>query len=151
VEKAAPMTKPAKRFAETTKVPVMQSRSEIERLLGKYKCLQFGTAVDYMALKARVQFTAHQRIVRFVVSLPDPKKFKFEASREQEERRIWRSLLLVIKAKLEAVASGISTFEEEFLAQIVMPNDRTVADMILPQIAESYSSGRMPLALQEEN
>lgn len=133
-----------KRFAETTAVPVMQSRGEIEKLLSRHQCRQFGTAVDYMALKARVQFNAHNRIVRFVVSVPDPKKVRDTA---QEERRIWRALLLVIKAKLEAVESEIATFEEEFLAHIVMPNDRTVAELILPQIAESYSTGRMPLAL----
>lgn len=65
-----------RRFAETTRVPVSQSRGEIEKLLSRHRCQQFGTAVDYIALKARVQFNAHQRIVRFVVSLPDPKKFK---------------------------------------------------------------------------
>jgi hypothetical protein len=134
-------------FAEKTKVPIMQSRSEIEKLLSRHKCQQFGTAVDYLALRARVQFTAHARIVRFVVNLPDPKKHSPER-KDQEERRIWRALLLVIKAKLEAVESQIATFEEEFLAHIVMPNDRTVAEMILPQIAESYASGRMPLALK---
>lgn len=136
-----------KRFAETTRVPVIQSRGEIEKLLSRSKCQQFGTAVDYTVNKARVQFTAHGRIVRFVVALPDPKKFRDDRSREQEERRVWRSLLLVIKAKLEAVATEIATFEEEFLAHIVMPNDKTVAEMILPQIAESYQTGRMPLAL----
>jgi len=135
------------RYAETTKVPTMQSRGEIEKLLSKHKCQQFGTAVDYLEMKARVQFTAHDRIVRFTVAMPDPKKFRREQDHAQEERRIWRSLLLVIKAKLEAVETGIATFEQEFLANIVMPNGRTVADIVLPQIAESYSSGRMPLAL----
>ena len=139
-------TKP-RRFAEATKVAVAQSRSEIERLLGKHKCSQFGTATDYLERKARVQFTAHDRIVRFTVSLPDPKAFRRPEAHAQEERRIWRSLLLVMKAKLEAVETGIATFEQEFLANIVMPNGRTVAELVLPQIAESYASGRMPLAL----
>lgn len=137
----------ARRFAETTKVPVSQSRGEIERILSRHKCQAFGTAVDYLEMKARVQFNAHSRIVRFTVALPDPKKFRDDKSREQEERRIWRSLLLVIKAKLEAVETGIATFEQEFLANIVMPNGRTVAEIVLPQIAESYASGKMPLAL----
>lgn len=136
-----------RRFAESTRVPVSQSRGEIEKLLSRHMCQQFGTAVDYVHFKARVQFTAHGRIVRFLVSLPDPKKFKDKKALEQEERRVWRSLLLVIKAKLESVNTQIATFEEEFLAHIVMPNDRTVAELILPQIAESYASGRMPLAL----
>ncbi len=136
-----------RRFAETTKVPVSQSRGEIEKLLSRHKCQQFGTAMDYLEMKARVQFTAHDRIIRFTVAMPDPKKFRRDVEREQEDRRIWRSLLLVIKAKLEAVDTGIATFEQEFLANIVMPNGRTVAELILPQIAESYGTGRMPLAL----
>jgi hypothetical protein len=135
-----------RRFAESTKVPVTKSRSEIERMLSRHQCQQFGTAVDYLALKARVQFLAHERIVRFEVALPDPQKYRGGTARDQEERRVWRSLLLVIKAKLEAVATNISTFEEEFLAYIVMPNDQTVAALILPHIAESYSTGR-PLRL----
>lgn len=133
-----------RRFAETTRVPVSQSRGEIEKLLSRHQCSQFGTAVDYIALKARVEFRAYDRFVRFVVGLPDKEKVR---DVEQEERRIWRSLLLVIKAKLEAVDTGIAAFEEEFLAHIVMPNNKTVAEIIVPQIAESYSTGRMPLAL----
>ena len=140
-------TTKSRRFAEDTKVAVAQSRGEIERLLGKYKCERFGTATDYIEQKARVQFTAHARMVQFTVSLPNPSKFRHAEQVRQEERRVWRSLLLVIKAKLEAVDTGIATFEQEFLANIVMPNGRTVADLVLPQIAESYASGRMPLAL----
>lgn len=134
-------------FAEKTKVPVAQSRAEIEGLLEKHKAKQYGTAVDYELRTARVQFRIYDRIVRFVITLPDPKKFGTGVRLEQAERQRWRALLLVIKAKLEAVENAIATFEEEFLAHIVMPNDRTVAELILPQIAESYSSGRMPKLL----
>lgn len=134
-------------YAEKTKVPVVQSRAEIERILAKHKTQMYGTAIDYEKLSARVQFKAHDRIVRFTVALPDHEKFGKGVRLEQEERRVWRALLLVIKAKLESVESRIATFEEEFLAHIVMPNDRTVADMVLPQIAESYKTNKMPLAL----
>lgn len=140
-------TTKSRRFAEHTKVAVAQSRAEIERLLRRYKCERFGTATDYIERKARVQFTAHARMVQFTVGLPDTAKLRRAEHVAQEERRVWRSLLLVIKAKLEAVDTGIATFEQEFLANIVMPNGRTVADLVLPQIAESYASGRMPLAL----
>jgi hypothetical protein len=40
-----------RRFAETTKVSVIQSRGEIERMLSRFKCQQFGTAVDYTVNK----------------------------------------------------------------------------------------------------
>jgi hypothetical protein len=134
-----------KRFAEETKVPVTKTRGDIEALLARHKCQQFGTAVDYLARKARIQFLTHERLIRFVVALPDPARFRQPQKFEQEERRIWRSLLLVIKAKLESVASGIATFEEEFLAHIVMPGDQTVADLVIPHIAASYARNRLTL------
>jgi hypothetical protein len=145
-------------YAENTKVPVIQSRGEIERLLSRHKCSQFGTAVDHEKHIARVQFTAHKRIVRFEIALPDPtdKKYKtdrngwmlspsgIEAKVAQAERQKWRALLLVIKAKLESVENNIATFEEEFLAHIVLPNQQTVAQFVLPVVAMAYDTGRMP-------
>jgi len=134
-------------YAENTRVPVQQSRAEIERLLERHKAKQYGTAVDYELLSARVQFRLHDRIVRFVIALPDRKKFGDGVRLERAERQRWRALLLVIKAKLEAVENQIETFESAFLGQIVMPNDKTVADIVIPQIAESYKTGKMPKQL----
>jgi hypothetical protein len=136
-----------RRFAEDTKVPAMQSRQEIERLLERHRCAQFGTAVDYEKLLAQVQFKAHGRLVRFRVPLPDPKKFPRDDKRSQEERRVWRALLLVIKAKLESADSGIETFESAFLAQIVLPNDATTYEVMRPLISDAYTRGLMPKLL----
>ena len=133
-------------FAAKTKVPVQQTRGEIETMLHRCGCTQYGTAVDYLTRQARVQFRAHERIVRFELLLPDTAKFRGDRL-EQETRRVWRALLLVIKAKLEAVENKIATFEEEFLAHIVLPNDATVGTVLAPIIAEAYSLGRMPRAL----
>ena len=53
------------------------------------------------------------------------------------------------KAKLEAVESGIATFEEEFMAHIVMPNGKTVGEMALPLIESAYKTNKhVPLLLQ---
>lgn len=72
--------------------------------------------------------------VRFEVPIPtDPAEYRRtkggqtrtpaqqERALEAEVRRRWRALLLCIKGKLEAVESGITTFEEEFLAHLVLP------------------------------
>ena len=59
----------------------------------------------------------------------------------------WRALLLVVKAKLEAVEAEIATFEEEFLPHIVLPNGRTVGEMALPEIERAYQGGRTPALL----
>lgn len=63
---------------------------------------------------------------------------------EQMNRQRWRALALAIKAKLEAVASGITVFDEEFLAHIVLPDGRTYGEFATPQIAEVYEHKKMP-------
>jgi hypothetical protein len=49
----------------------------------------------------------------------------------------------VIKAKLEAVAAGITIFEDEFLAHIVLPGGQTVAETIRENIAIAYREKRV--------
>lgn len=145
-------------YAENTSVPVVRSRAEIERLLSKHKCSQFSTGVDHEQHRAVVQFKAYNRIVRFEVALPDPSDTAYRRDRngwtltpsgiakkvEQAERQRWRALLLVIKAKLESVENQIATFEEEFLAHIVLPNRQTVAQYILPTVQQMYETNAMP-------
>jgi hypothetical protein len=115
--------------------------------------------VDHEAHRATVQFQAHARIVKFEITLPDPDDPKYRKIKntylqrtatgiakivEQEERTRWRALLLVIKAKLEAVESNIATFEDEFLSHVLLPNQQTVAQYIGPEVARIYETGRMP-------
>jgi hypothetical protein len=95
--------------------------------------------------------------------LPDPKDPKYKKIRNsylqrtpqgiakavaQEERTRWRSLLLVIKAKLEAIESGIASFEDEFLAHTLLPNQQTVAQHVGPLVAQIYETGKMPVGRQ---
>lgn len=108
------------------------------------------------AKKARADFC---RQIRFLVPIPDKQdpKFWFTPERrtkrsekqayeawEQACRSRWRALYLIIKAKLEAVESGISTIEREFLYDIVLPDGKTVGEFMTPQIAAAYETGEMP-------
>lgn len=133
-------------YAEKTTVPVEKTRAEIERLLERHKARQFGTAVDYELNTARVNFRMNDRFIRFAISLPDANRIGRGERYERALRQRWRALLLVIKAKLESVENNIEAFEHAFLSHIVMPGDRTVAELVVPAIAEAYRSGR-PLAL----
>ena len=63
---------------------------------------------------------------------------------EQACRKRWRALLLIIRAKLEAVESGITTLESEFLANIVLPDGGTVGQWLAPQIDAAYATVRLP-------
>jgi tRNA nucleotidyltransferase/poly(A) polymerase len=142
------------KFASETTVPVEKTKSEIEKILRNYGAHAFLSG--YQNDIAFVQFIASTKHVKFTIKLPTTDDFKFdkrnhirpeshrESSRDQEHRRRWRALLLVLKAKLEAVQSGISSFEEEFLAHIVLPNGTTVGQWMLPQVEETYRTGQMP-------
>ena len=150
-------------YAENTSVPVEKTRAEIERLLSRHHCTKFLAGVDHEAHRATVQFQAHGRIVKFDIALPDPEDPKYKRIKgsylernasgvvkvvDQETRTRWRALLLVVKAKLEAVESQIATFEDEFLAHTVLPNQQTVAEYIGPMVDEVYATGRMPIGRQ---
>lgn len=70
--------------------------------------------------------------------------WQIETAWEQACRQKWRALNLAILAKLEAVESGITTFEEEFLAHLVLPNGRTVGQWAVPSVTKALTDGKMP-------
>lgn len=146
------------RYAENTSVPADRSRSEIERTLQRYGA--DGFLYGWEATKALIQFRAHDRYIRFVIEMPDREDFSRTPTRgnrrseeaiqsafEQATRQRWRALSLVIKAKLEAVAAGITEFESEFLAHIVLPDGTTVGEWVAPQVQAAYDMGEMPKML----
>lgn len=106
-----------------------------------------------------IGFSMYGRQVKFLLPLPRKEEFtqtptgraRTEKSQydawEQACRQRWRALLLVIKAKLEAVECGISVFEQEFMANIMLPDGGTVGEFMLPQIAQAYETGIMPAML----
>lgn len=147
-------------FAKDTSVSVESSRGEIERTLQRYGAEAFMYGWDTSA--AIIQFAAEGRRIKFVLQLPERESKEFwqtpargtkrapEAAYkawEQACRQRWRALALCIKAKLEAVESGISTFEDEFLAHTVLPDGTTAGEWLRPQIEEVYRTGEMPSML----
>lgn len=83
-----------------------------------------------------VQFRIATWLVRFILPLPheDP----------QDQRQRWRAFALVIKAKLEAVESGITTIEEEFLSHVVTPSGQTFGEWAVPQLRDMKKTGQLP-------
>lgn len=124
-------------YAEKTKVPVSKSKSDIEKLVNKYSAparADFG--IMQRSGGVQIAFVLCERHIMFRMMLPDD---------PQEERSMWRALLLTIKGKLESAERGIETFEEAFLANIVMPDGRTVAETTVPQIESNYAGKNVPL------
>lgn len=146
-------------YAAGTEVPVERSRAEIERILVRYGADQFMSGWKDGA--AFIAFRAQGRHLRFILPLPlvSDKQFERDGNKrvrtpdsrqrawEQACRERWRALALCIKAKLEAVETGISQFEDEFMAQIMLPNGQTVSEHARPLIARAYETGEMPQLL----
>jgi hypothetical protein len=135
------------RYAEGTQVPVEKSKMELERLLTNSKAKSIGFFHEENK-ESIVVFQIKDRRIRFNVPMPALQQFarvrRPNDAFESEKRRRWRALLLVIKAKLESVENGIETFDDAFLAHVMMPDGATVGDHIKPQVAEAYKLGRMP-------
>lgn len=128
----------ARRFAEDTKVPTSQSQDAVKKLLKVAGSDQI--AVYEAADKSAVAFRIDGRFYRITVPVVAGTKI----GADQEERRAWRLLLLLIKAKLEAVREGATTIEREFLADMLMPDGSTVAEWTAQPLALAYDKGEMP-------
>ncbi|OMH30633.1 hypothetical protein [Tersicoccus sp. Bi-70] len=151
------------RYAEGTSVDSGRSRQEIEKTLARYGATSF--AYGWEPTRAVIQFEIDGRRVRFVLPMPDRQERRFthtpttdkprsssaaENEYEQAVRQAWRALALVVKAKLEAVAAGIVTFDEEFLAHLVLPTGETVFQHAGEAVQASIATGRLRPMLQLE-
>lgn len=150
-------------YAEGTSVSVEKSMNEIAAFVKKAGAVRVGQMEDLDALA--VQFFLNDRMLRFRVSIPTADEIPARdhgnnrnidlsmAAREKKAEAIRkqraRALFLVIKAKLESVESGVETFDEAFLPNIVMSDGATVWDRVSTNLAIEYQSGKpMPFLLE---
>lgn len=143
------------KYALNSNVPPEKTVMQIKALLRKYgaESLTYGETEHKVAFV----FMMKGRWIRFVMPLPSRADAVQAVSNQygakgdfnpvkydQLVRSRWRALLLTIQAKLESVESGIETFEQAFMAQIMLPDGRTVSEWASPQIEAAYSNGMMP-------
>jgi hypothetical protein len=120
-------------YAQGTVVTEPESQAEIRNLLTKHGATDCTVGLNASG-SGVVKFTMGGRRVRLLLSLP---------IQSRERPRRWRVLLLLLKAKMEAVDSGLSTFDAEFLSHIVMENGTSVGQFMAPKLSEAYLSGRI--------
>lgn len=149
-------------YASGTSVTEDRSRAEIERLLMKFGSDEFG----YITRQGEAIIGFRIKNIRCEMRVPlpcrDDEAFTLTANGKdrssnaayelwaKEVRRKWRSLCLVIKAKLVAVEDGVTTFEAEFLPYMICGDGNTITTKMLPMI-EAAQSGKGPLALPAPN
>lgn len=150
-------------YAAKTDVSMSRSRDEIERTLARYGAEQF--AYGWSPDRAMIGFVANGRQIRLTLPVPDRNDREFTHSPtgkrrtagpaqeawEQAQRAQWRALVLIVKAKLQAVESGIVTFEDEFAMHMVLPGGATVREHLLPALTEAYETGEVPNLLAMPN
>lgn len=140
-------------YAAETEVPVERSKSQIEAMLRQRGATDYATGWD--AHSDRIQFRLNNVTVRFTLPRPLVESFATDKNGrdrreavavkmlEQAQRARWRALYLVIKAKLEAVDTGIAIYEEEFMAFVVMSDGKTIGEILVPQIQQGSAKLRL--------
>lgn len=122
-------------YAVETKVPILQTRAEIEALAMKHGAANFASFTEPRGAMIAFQM----RGLRIVFRLPLP-----NADDPQDCRSRWRGLLLCIKAKFESINRGVETFEDAFLAHVMTDDGRTIADHAAHRLKE-IAAGDVPL------
>lgn len=130
-------------YAIETKVPVEQTQAEIRKMITKANADSFGimesTGIVHIA------FRLENRNVRFTIPMPKPggtETKREESARMKQTRSRWRAVMLVIKAKLESVESGIETFDDAFLAHIQTEDGHTFGEHVKSGLRAIYSDGK---------
>lgn len=104
-------------YANRTKVPPSKTRDEITCDLRRFGASRFRYYEDEE--RATIGFRVDAEGIDVAISLPMTGGAQEVASR-------WRTLGLAIKAKLALIECGGSTFEREFLADIMLPSGMTI-------------------------
>lgn len=143
-------------YAEGTAVPVSKSLEEIKRTL-----LRFGADPETFTYAEQgrnigIQFDMASKRVRLTMTLPPLSDFELTptgyvrakgtmvAEWEKACRQRWRTLALGVKAKLALIDDGISTFEREFLSDLVLPSGQTIGETLIPQISLALDGKALP-------
>jgi hypothetical protein len=156
-------------YAAATSVSVEKSRAELEELLRRAGAQKRAVGVDEERGQATIFFVLAARQVRLSIALPTIETYRFTTWRgrqvscsgdeqrrrwEQACRTRWRAMVLLVRAKLEAVALGLTTIEHEFLADILLFDGRRVGEAAAPQLESQYGQGTssfmLPLMTEEK-
>jgi len=146
------------RYAQNTGVSIERSKAEIERMLSRYGATQFFSGWQDDPPMAAIGFRLDGRQIKITVPVPARDDTEFTLTDtgrerkpdaaykawEQAQRQRWRALALIIKAKIEAIETGISTVEREFLADVMLADGSTFGQWAAPQLEQIYDSGKMP-------
>jgi hypothetical protein len=131
-----------------TKVNWAKTQAQIYKLLGELGIYQirFTNLKQKFALEFVVEVVEGEkpRAVRIIVPLSTTGDD--EAKRQKELNRVHRILFQHLKAKFMAVSTGLTEFDEEFMAHLLITdkdgNSTTMGNVLLPQYKDNLESGK---------
>ena len=141
-------------YASQTSVSTERSKGELERLLSKAGATSFMSGFD--GTTAMLGFKMHDRFYSIRFQLPAQSEYATTPGgrrqrsavdmlkhHEQGCRSRWRAIVLIVKAKLEAVEIGVVTIEEAFASDFVLSSGDTLGQAFLRKV----EAGEIPKAL----
>lgn len=129
-----------------TDVHWSKSQGEIYKMLGQLGIydVRFTNLKDRFSLEFLIVVVEGQkpRAVRITSVLKEKEN---EEKRTKELNILHRMLVAHIKAKFVAIGRGLTEFEQEFMAHLVITdnagNSRTMGEALLPQYKDNIESG----------
>jgi len=142
------------KYAKTTKVSIENSQIEIQKLLRKYGATRY--AIDWE--NNNILFELFGRSVRIHVKDPNindkeiqltPSGYQrnptsIQTAFDQAKRQMWRVMLLFLKSTLEAIDMGVIELDQAMFPYFLLPNGKTVAEQLIPQLKSNVSILSLP-------
>ena len=144
------------RYASNTEVSVDRSQAEIRKTIERYGGDNVVIGTSRSQRVARIQFSYKDMPLQISVNLPDPNAKRFwhtlggrrrrnseVAYKEWEKdcRRLWRVLLLLVKAQFEVIENHVLSAEEVFLPWLLLTDGQTVAERNVPLLSKLLDAG----------
>src|SRR3990167_711073 len=137
---------------KNTSVYWAKSQADIMKMLGQLGInqIRFTSMPDRFVLEfmAKLDEKSIPKAVRIITPLKTKKDENSEDKRNQELNVIHRILLNHLKAKFVAIGNGLTEFEAEFMAHLVITDktgkSTTMAETLLPQYKKNLEDKTMP-------
>lgn len=130
-----------------TSVSWAKSQANIYRLLGELGIyeIRFTNLRDKFVLEFLIEIREGEKPRGIRIIVPLKENSENENQRQKELNIIHRILFNHLKAKFVAIQSGLTEFEEEFMAHLIITNkdgdSGTMGEMLLPQYRRAIESG----------
>jgi hypothetical protein len=145
-----------------TKISPEQTKGEIEKLLKEHgiqdiqwttyhgeTTLKFIYGLDFRGVHKEIMFSFTPQNIPKTVRQYNPKIFRTEKIKVNDEPVAYRLLWWYLKAKLEAVSYGLESVEKEFLSHILLSLPNGQQATIGEKIFETLTTIEEHLALPE--